>query len=61
VSSPGVDRGSGGLFSKDELDVDLDDPVPDRPTIVKELERPESSLEELTAYYGPSYLDKLYR
>jgi len=49
------------LFSKDELDVDLDDPVPDRPTIVKELERPESSLEELTAYYGPSYLDKLYR
>jgi PPOX class probable FMN-dependent enzyme len=37
------------------------DPVPARPVIAKEFERPESSLEELTAYYGPEYADKLYR
>jgi uncharacterized protein len=37
------------------------DPLPARPVIVKTLERPEASLEELTAYYGPSYAEKLYR
>ena len=28
--------------------------------IAKVFERPESSLEELTAYYGPAYAEKLY-
>ncbi len=36
------------------------DPVPARPVIAKALERPEASLEELTAYYGPQYAEKLY-
>jgi PPOX class probable FMN-dependent enzyme len=36
------------------------DPVPPRAVIAKTLERPEASLEELTAYYGPSYAEKLY-
>ena len=35
-------------------------PVPDRPVIAHTLERPEDSLEELTAYYGPTYAEKLY-
>jgi uncharacterized protein len=34
--------------------------VPSRPVIAKEFERPEASLEELTAYYGPAYAKKLY-
>lgn len=38
-----------------------DDPVPPRPVIARTLESPEQSLEELTAYYGPAYADKLYR
>ena len=37
------------------------DPVPSRPVVVKALERPEASLEELTSYYGPSYADTLYK
>jgi PPOX class probable FMN-dependent enzyme len=36
------------------------DPLPSRPVIAKTFERPEASLEELTAYYGPSYAEKLY-
>jgi PPOX class probable FMN-dependent enzyme len=36
------------------------DPLPPRPVIAKTLEANESSLEELTAYYGPSYAEKLY-
>jgi uncharacterized protein len=35
-------------------------PVPARPVIVQTLERPEDSLEQLTAYYGPTYAEKLY-
>jgi PPOX class probable FMN-dependent enzyme len=38
-----------------------DDPVPSRPVIARTLESPEQSLEELTAYYGPAYAEKLYR
>ena len=34
--------------------------VPDRPVIAHTLERPEDSLEELTAYYGPTYAERLY-
>ena len=34
--------------------------VPDRPVIAHTLERPEDSLEEVTAYYGPTYAEKLY-
>jgi PPOX class probable FMN-dependent enzyme len=37
------------------------DPLPARPVIAKALERPEASLDELTAHYGPTYADKLYR
>ena len=37
------------------------DAVPARPHIAKAIERPESSMEELEAYYGPSYAEKLYR
>ena len=36
------------------------DPLPPRPVIAKTLDAPEASLAELTAYYGPSYADKLY-
>ena len=36
------------------------DPVPPRAVIARTLERPEASLEELTAYYGPAYAEKLY-
>ncbi len=36
------------------------DPLPARPVLVKTLERPDESLEELTAYYGPQYAAKLY-
>ena len=36
------------------------DRVPGRPVIAKTLERPEASLAELTAYYGPAYAEKLY-
>jgi PPOX class probable FMN-dependent enzyme len=36
------------------------DPLPSRPVIAKTLEANEASLEELTAYYGPSYAEKLY-
>jgi uncharacterized protein len=36
------------------------DRVPGRAVIARTLERPEASLEELTAYYGPSYAEKLY-
>ena len=36
------------------------DPVPSRAVIAKTLERPEATVEELTAYYGPSYAEKLY-
>lgn len=38
-----------------------DDPVPPRAVIARTLEAPEKSLEELTAYYGPAYAEKLYR
>jgi uncharacterized protein len=34
--------------------------VPRRAVIARELERPESSLEELDAYYGPQYRQGLY-
>ena len=36
------------------------DPLPPRAVIARTLERPEASLEELTAYYGPAYAEKLY-
>ena len=36
------------------------DPVPGRPVIVQTLERPEDSLEDLTADYGRTYAEKLY-
>jgi len=36
------------------------DRVPSRAVIAKTLERPEDSLAELTAYYGPAYAEKLY-
>ena len=36
------------------------DPVPPRAVIAKTFERPDDSLEELTAYYGPAYAEKLY-
>ena len=36
------------------------DDVPGRAVIAKTLERPEDSLAELTAYYGPAYAEKLY-
>ena len=36
------------------------DQVPSRAVIAKTLERPEDSLADLTAYYGPSYAEKLY-
>jgi PPOX class probable FMN-dependent enzyme len=36
------------------------DPLPARPVLVKTLERPEASLEELITYYGPQYAEKLY-
>ena len=38
-----------------------DDPMPPRAVIARTLESPEQSLEELTAYYGPAYAEKLYR
>ena len=38
-----------------------DDPMPPRAVIARTLESPEKSLEELTAYYGPAYAEKLYR
>ncbi|RJL30992.1 pyridoxamine 5'-phosphate oxidase family protein [Bailinhaonella thermotolerans] len=34
--------------------------VPGMPEIVKAVQHAEESLEELTAYYGPSYADRLY-
>lgn len=34
--------------------------VPRRAVLAKEAERPESSIEELDAYYGPSYAEKIY-
>ncbi len=34
--------------------------VPRRAVLAQQLERPESSLEELDAYYGPSYEERLY-
>lgn len=34
--------------------------VPRRAVLAQRLERPESSLEELDAYYGPSYEERLY-
>jgi uncharacterized protein len=37
------------------------DPLPARPVLAKTFERPDASLEELTAYYGPKYADKLYQ
>ena len=36
------------------------DPVPSRAVIAATLEPGDMSLEELTAYYGPTYADKLY-
>ena len=35
--------------------------LPSRAVIAQTLERPEASLQELEAYYGPSYADGLYR
>ena len=37
------------------------DAVPSRARIAQRLERPDTSLEELERYYGPSYADGLYR
>ena len=37
------------------------DAVARRPVIAQTLERPDEALEELEAYYGPSYAEKLYR
>lgn len=34
--------------------------VPRRAVLAKEAERPEASIEELDAYYGPSYAEKIY-
>ncbi|KRC64574.1 pyridoxamine 5'-phosphate oxidase [Aeromicrobium sp. Root236] len=34
--------------------------VPSRAQIAKSLERPDDSIEELEAYYGPKYAEKLY-
>lgn len=34
--------------------------VPDRPHVAKALDRPEASMEELAAYYGPGYGGDLY-
>jgi PPOX class probable FMN-dependent enzyme len=36
------------------------DPVPSRAVLARELEQPDLPLEELTAYYGPAYAEKLY-
>ena len=36
------------------------DRVPSRARIAQVLERPEETLEELAAYYGPAYADRLY-
>jgi uncharacterized protein len=36
------------------------DPVPSRPVIAKTLDAPDQTLEELTAYYGDQYANKLY-
>jgi uncharacterized protein len=36
------------------------DPVPSRPVIAKTLDRPDQTLEELTAYYGDQYTNNLY-
>lgn len=36
------------------------DPLPSRAVIAQTLEVPDSSLEELTTYYGPAYAEKLY-
>ncbi len=36
------------------------DPLPPRPVIAKTLDAKDESLAELTAYYGPSYAEKLY-
>ncbi len=36
------------------------DPVPSRAVIAKALERPDDTLEELTAHYGPAYAARLY-
>ena len=35
--------------------------VPRRAVIAQKLERPESTVEELDEYYGPSYAEKIYR
>lgn len=37
------------------------DAVPSRSEIARRLERPEESLESLETYYGPAYVDRLYR
>jgi PPOX class probable FMN-dependent enzyme len=37
------------------------DAVPSRARIAQALERPDTSIEELVAYYGPSYAERLYR
>jgi uncharacterized protein len=36
------------------------DPVPSRPVIARTLDAQDQTLEELTAYYGDQYADKLY-
>lgn len=36
------------------------DPLPARPVIAKTLDAPDQTLEELTAYYGEQYREKLY-
>jgi uncharacterized protein len=36
------------------------DQLPSRAVIAQTLECPDTSLAELTAYYGPQYADKLY-
>ncbi|MDQ1616330.1 MAG: uncharacterized protein QOJ60_2269 [Actinomycetota bacterium] len=37
------------------------DELPSRAAVARELERPESTLAELEAYYGPAYAEGLYR
>lgn len=47
-----------GLWDPDSWQPDA---VPARPQIARTLERPDASVDELTAYYGPSYSERLYR
>jgi PPOX class probable FMN-dependent enzyme len=48
------------LWQPDTWSTPVSESVPPRPVIARTLERPGDSLEELTAYYGPAYAEKLY-